>query len=100
MIQVYDRNTKSYEEELIAGKKYIEWTYESPIGKGITELIAKRKIFSKLYGKYCDTKLSSKKIPSFVEDFNIDMNLSSKKYRDFTSFNDFFTRELIPEQDL
>ena len=42
MIQVYNRTTKSYEEELVAGKKYIEWTYESPIGKNITELIAKK----------------------------------------------------------
>ena len=97
MIQIYNRNTKSYETELVAGKKYIDWTYESPIGKGITELIAKRKIFSKLYGKYCDTKLSSKKIPAFVDEFNIDMNLAKKDIKDFTSFNDFFTRELISE---
>ena len=97
MIQIYNRNTKSYETELVAGKKYIEWTYESPIGKGITELIAKRKIFSKLYGKYCDTKLSSKKIPAFVDEFNIDMNLAKKDIKNFTSFNDFFTRELISE---
>ena len=97
MIQIYNRNTKSYETELVAGKKYIDWTYESPIGKGITELIAKRKIFSKLYGKYCDTKLSSKKIPAFVDEFNIDMDLAKKDIKDFTSFNDFFTRELISE---
>ena len=49
MIQVYNRTTKAYEEELIAGKKYIEWTYESPLGKNITELIAKKKLFSKIY---------------------------------------------------
>lgn len=97
MIQIYNRNTKSYETELVAGGKYIQWTYESPIGKGITELIAKRKFFSKIYGKYCDTKLSSKKINSFVNDFNIDMTLSKKNINDFTSFNDFFTRELTSD---
>lgn len=97
MIQVYDRKTKSYEEELIAGKKYIEWTYESPIGRNITELIAKRKIFSKLYGMYCDTKFSSKKIKLFVDDFNIDMSMSKKKIDEFKSFNDFFARKLNDE---
>lgn len=97
MIQIYDRNSKSYEEELIAGKKYIEWTYESPVGKNITELIAKRKVFSKLYGLYCDTKHSAKKISSFVEDFDIDMNLAQKKIGEFKSFNDFFVRKLVPE---
>ncbi|MBE6062486.1 MAG: phosphatidylserine decarboxylase [Clostridium butyricum] len=95
MIKVYNRNTKSYETELVAGEKYIEWTYESPIGKGVTELIAKRKIFSKLYGKYCDIKLSSKKIPKFVDEFNIDMKQAKKDIKDFTCFNDFFTRELV-----
>ncbi len=97
MIQVYNRTTKSYEEELIAGKKYIEWTYESPIGKNFTELIVKKKFFSKIYGLYCDTKLSSKKIPSFIENFNIDMNISKKNLSEFNSFNDFFTRELYSD---
>ena len=97
MIQVYNRKTKSYEEELVAGKKYIEWTYESPIGKNVTELIAKRKIFSKLYGMYCDTKFSSKKIKSFVDDFNIDMKLAEKNITEFKSFNDFFVRKLTNE---
>lgn len=96
MIQVYNRTTKSYEEELVAGKKYIEWTYESPIGKNITELIAKKKLFSKIYGMYCDTKLSASKIPSFINEFNIDMDISQKSINEFTSFNDFFTRKLTP----
>jgi phosphatidylserine decarboxylase len=97
MIQVYNRTTKSYEEELIAGKKYIEWTYESPVGKNITELIAKKKLFSKVYGIFCDTKFSTNKISAFVENFNVDMSMSKKKIDEFTSFNDFFTRELTPE---
>jgi len=97
MIQVYNRTTKTYEEELIAGKRYIEWTYESPIGKSITELIAKKKLFSKLYGMYCDTKLSSNKIQSFIENFNIDMTMAKKNVNEFASFNDFFIRELTSE---
>jgi phosphatidylserine decarboxylase len=97
MIQVYNRTTKSYEEELVAGKKYIEWTYESPIGKNITELIAKKKLFSKFYGMFCDSKFSAKKIPSFIESFNIDMTIAKKKPNEFYSFNDFFIRELTPE---
>ncbi|OOM71436.1 phosphatidylserine decarboxylase proenzyme [Clostridium puniceum] len=97
MIQVYNRTTNAYEEELVAGKKYIEWTYESPIGKNITELIAKKKLFSKIYGIFCDTKLSANKILPFIESFNIDMTLAKKKIHEFSSFNDFFIRELIPE---
>lgn len=94
MIKVYDRTTKSYEEELIAGKGYLEWIYGSPTGKNFTELIIKKKLFSKTYGMFCDTKLSANKIQSFVKKFNIDMTITKKRINEFTSFNDFFTREL------
>ena len=94
MIQIYNRKTKSYEEEQVVGKKYIEWTYESLIGKNLTEIFLKKKLFSKLYGLYCDTKLSSNKINAFIKDYNIDINLSLKKANEFNSFNEFFARKL------
>ncbi|MBE6072609.1 MAG: phosphatidylserine decarboxylase [Clostridium butyricum] len=94
MIQIYNRQTKSYEEEQVVGKKYIEWTYESLVGKKLTEIILKKKLFSKLYGLFCDTKFSSSKINSFINDYNIDINLSLKKANEFSSFNDFFARKL------
>ncbi len=95
MIKIYNRHSKSYEEENIAGKKYIEWTYESPIGKKLTELLVKRKLFSKLYGAYCDTKISAKKISAFIQDYNINIDESVKSLKEFNSFNDFFTRKLL-----
>lgn len=94
MIKVYNRQNKIYEEEKVAGDTYLKWCYESPIGKSFTELFIKKKIFSKIYGKYCDTKFSTKKINSFIQDFDIDMNIAKKNSSDFTSFNDFFIREL------
>ncbi|MBW6411040.1 phosphatidylserine decarboxylase [Clostridium weizhouense] len=96
MIKVYNRITKDYEEEKVAGKKFIEWTYESPLGKNFAELIAKRKLFSKIYGKFCDTKFSAKNISNFIENFNIDMSIAEKNISDFKSFNDFFVRNLVP----
>lgn len=97
MIKFYDRKSKKYEEEKVAGAKYVNWCYESPVGRGLTELLVKRKLVSKVYGKYCDTKFSKSKIDSFINDFNIDMNISVKKTDDFTSFNDFFIRNLTPD---
>ena len=94
MIKVYNRKNKDYEVEKVAGDKYLKWCYESPIGKSITELLVKRKLISKLYGNYCNTKFSKDKIPAFIEDFNIDLNIANKKLEEFTSFNDFFTRTL------
>lgn len=84
----------TYEEELIAGKKYLEWMYGSPLGKNITELIIKKKLFYKIYGMYCDTKGSANKIPEFVQKYKIDMTIAQKKVNEFNSFNDSFTRKL------
>lgn len=94
MIHVYNRKTKSYEVEKVAGENYIKLSYGSPLGKSFTELLIKKKLFSKFYGSYCDTSLSKKKISKFIKDFNIDMNISSKSIDDFKNFNDFFTRSL------
>lgn len=97
MIQVYNRKTNKYDTEDVAGEKYIKWAYESPIGKGLVELFIKRKLFSKLYGNYCDSKFSIKKIPSFIKGFNIDMDICTTDPSDFKNFNDFFVRKLTPE---
>ena len=97
MIKIYNRLTKEYETENVAGEGYIKWTYESPLGKGLLELFIKRKLFSKIYGAYCDTKLSRKKISKFINDFNIDMNSCICKTSDFNNFNEFFIRKLTSD---
>lgn len=94
MIKVYNRNSNTYDIENVAGDKYIKWCYESPSGKKLTELFIKKKLFSKLYGQYCDTNLSRRKISSFIKDFDIDMSLCKYDASSFNNFNDFFIREL------
>ena len=97
MIKIYNRKTNKYEIENVAGANYIKWTYESPIGKNFLELIIKKKLFSKFYGFYCNTRLSRKKISSFIDEFNINMTESITTADDFTSFNDFFARKLTKD---
>ena len=94
MIRVYNRKNNTYEIENVAGEKYINWSYSSPLGKGFLELLIKKKFFSKIYGSYSDTSLSKKKIVPFIKDFNIDMNICNENISDFNSFNDFFIRTL------
>lgn len=94
MIRIYNRKTNSYDIENVAGENYIKWSYSSPIGKGLLELLFKKKLCSKFYGSYMDTPLSRKKIKPFVKNFNIDMSIADKNIDDFKSFNDFFIRTL------
>lgn len=97
MIKFYNRKTKKYEIEKVAGSTYVKWTYTSSVGMRLLELIVKKKLFSKLYGFFCDTKMSKKKISSFITDFGIDISICEKKLDEFESFNDFFTRKFTSE---
>jgi phosphatidylserine decarboxylase len=96
MIKYYNRKTKDYEIEKVAGEKYLNWTYSSPIGMTLLEALIKKKLFSSLYGWYLDRGFSRKKIESFINEFNLDMSVAEKQQQHFTSFNDFFYRKLKP----
>lgn len=97
MIKFYNRKTKEYEIEKVAGDKYLKWVYTSPVGKSLTELFIKKKLFSNLYGRYCDSKYSAKKIDAFIKDFDIDMSLCEDPSIKFSNFNEFFIRKLSKE---
>lgn len=94
MIKYYNRKENKYEIERVAGEKYLNWSYSSPVGIGLLELLLKKKLFSKLYGYYCDTKISSRKIKGFIETLHIDMSIYDKTYDQYSSFNEFFIRTL------
>ncbi|MFL0269207.1 phosphatidylserine decarboxylase [Candidatus Clostridium radicumherbarum] len=97
MIKYYNRKNKSYEIEKVAGDKYLNWIYSSPIGMKLLEMIVKKKLFSGIYGFYVDRKSSRKKIGSFIKEFNLDSTSFEKAAEDFSSFNDFFYRKLKKE---
>ncbi|WP_027626469.1 phosphatidylserine decarboxylase [Clostridium lundense] len=94
MIKIYNRSTRKYDIEKVSGEKYLNWTYSSPLGMTLLDMMIKKKFFSSLYGKYCDSKVSSKKIKNFVDEFNINMDEYSTPINKFHSFNDFFTRTI------
>jgi len=94
MIKYFNRKIKTYEIENVAGGKYLEWTYSSPIGLNILELLIKKKIFSKLYGVFCDSRLSRRKIDNFIKEFNINEDEFKVDKSNYKCFNDFFARSL------
>lgn len=94
MIKFYNRKTKQYEIEKVAGEKYLNWTYSSPIGMTLLEAFIKKKLFSKVYGWYCDTKFSRKKIPHFINGFHLDVSTFKDSVDSYKCFNDFFARKL------
>ena len=98
MIKVYNRKTKEYEIEQVAGDKYLKWTYTNPVGKSVMKLFIRKKLFSSFYGRYSSSRLSARKIPGFIKKFNINMDPYETPDKKYQSFNDFFIRKLAEEK--
>lgn len=91
-IQYYDRQSGLLKTEKVAGEKWLVWLYHNPVGEATLWALAKRKMVSALYGNQMDRPSSVKKIQPFIEEFDVDMSTARKQ--EFSSFNDFFTRKL------
>ena len=87
---IYNRQSKFNYEDLQYGGKYLNFLYNSFLGRIFLKLII-NPIFSKIYGKYNNTSMSKKKIDTFIKKYNIDINEYEKK--EYSSFNDFFIRK-------
>ncbi|MGL5426855.1 MAG: archaetidylserine decarboxylase, partial [Cetobacterium sp.] len=64
------------------------------LGKLPLNLVVRKKFLTDFYGKKMSEASSKEKIKPFVQENCINMEESKKSVEDFTSFNDFFIREL------
>jgi len=94
-IYYIDRKTGEKKEEIVAGGRFLRWVYETPTGYFFLEAFFKKKIFSYLYGKQQDFKISKYKIKRFVRNLKVDMSEAQiNNIKHYKTFNDFFTRKL------
>lgn len=96
-IKFIDRKSGKTQLETPPGEGFLKLLYNNPFGKIALLPLVKRKFLSEWYGRKMSKPSSVKKIPSFISDLNIDISEAKKKVKDFTSFNDFFYRELKSE---
>jgi len=95
MVKVYDRAKKEYYEEIQYGEKALNFLYNNLFGRLLLK-IAVSKNFSRLEQRRMEKPSSVKKIKPFIEKYGINTDDFEKK--DYTSFNDFFTRRLAEQK--
>ncbi len=93
-IKYIERKTGEIKIEKVPGEKYLKFLYYNPLGELPLNLVVKKKFLTEFYGKKMDKPESTKKIPSFIEEADINISEAKKNIEEFTSFNDFFYREL------
>ena len=93
-IEYIERKTGEIKVEKVPGEKYLKFLYYNPLGELPLNLVIKKKFLTEYYGKKMDKPESVKKIPSFIEQADINIAEAKKRVEEFKSFNDFFYREL------
>ncbi|WP_068471435.1 archaetidylserine decarboxylase [Candidatus Protochlamydia phocaeensis] len=78
---------------LLYGDKW----YNRLLGCALLPLVAKRSLFSSLYGFLQKRPFSAKKINPFIKTFEVDASEFLEPVSQFRSFNDFFIRRLQPK---
>ena len=94
-IKYIERETGEVKIENVYGEQWLNWLYHNPVGEATLWAIAKRKIVSSVYGDMMEKPSSSDKILPFIKEYKVDLSIAQKQK--FTSFNDFFIRQLKPE---
>lgn len=74
--------------------KALDFIYHTTFGRILLKILTSP-IISKIVGKFMDSPLSIPMIKSFIRKSEI--NFSEYRTKKYTSFNDFFTRQIRPE---
>ncbi|MBQ4068592.1 MAG: phosphatidylserine decarboxylase [Lachnospiraceae bacterium] len=90
-MQIYNRKNKTHEPISQYGGNLLDILYNHFLGRVLLKLVI-HPVFSRINGWYNSSSMSVKKIKPFVDDYGI--CLSDYEKREYTSFNDFFTRKI------
>ena len=96
-IVYYDRYHKESCLEKVYGDKFLRWTYGTLGGQLALATMVKRAWFSHWYGWRMDQQNSAQKIDPFIEEYDLDPAEFLRTTSEFSTFNEFFFRQLKPE---
>ncbi|HSQ84321.1 MAG TPA: archaetidylserine decarboxylase [Desulfobacterales bacterium] len=93
-IKYFDRNKGMLETERVYADRFLYWLYNSRTGELSNTLLFKQKYFSLIYGWIHKQRFSKRKVAHFIQKMNVNKDELICSIQDFTSFNDFFKREI------
>lgn len=91
MVEIYNRETKEYEEEIQYGSSFLSFLYRNVLGRILLKLVT-NPIISKISGIYNDSRISKLKIKKFIHKNNI--NMDEFEPQNYKTFNEFFDRKI------
>ncbi len=95
-IKFYNRYTRRIEDEKVFGEGWLRFAYDNPAGRFFVWAVARRAMFSRLYGVKMNNPVSALRILPFIAKYEIDSDEFAKSPFDYKTFNEFFFRALKP----
>jgi phosphatidylserine decarboxylase len=100
-IKYLDRISERIETEQVYGGQFLRLLYGNSllsriVGPALSCLVSRLPMLSRLYGYLQSRPSSAKKVLPFIKKYQVDTSEFAEKAESFGSFNDFFTRKLLP----
>lgn len=97
-----DRTTGEKEQEKVYGAAALKLAYGDDLlsklfGTPLLHIASRWALFSQLYGAWQKSPLSKRKVLPFIEKYGVDTSEFLIPPEQFSSFNDFFIRQLKPD---
>ncbi|MDX2033228.1 MAG: phosphatidylserine decarboxylase [Blastocatellia bacterium] len=96
-ILLYNRRTRSIEEETLYERRVMEFLYGSSMGFALTELLFRHRWATEFVARRMHRPGSRAKIAAFIREHGIDPAELERPVESFQTFNEFFIRKLKPE---
>ncbi|HSH09956.1 MAG TPA: phosphatidylserine decarboxylase, partial [Oceanipulchritudo sp.] len=93
-ITYYDRYQKALKQEAVYGEGPLRFAYETLPGRALSWLFFSQPFLSRFFGWYMRRPQSVDRVRPFVEKYGLDPGEFALPLDQFSSFNDFFRREL------
>ncbi|MBI4527121.1 MAG: phosphatidylserine decarboxylase [Deltaproteobacteria bacterium] len=93
-IRYYDRKSGNMMKEPIYAAKFLCWSYNTRAGRLFTDFFFRHKFVSQFYGRLHQQSWSKRRIKAFADATGVNLKDCLRPLDSFTSFNDFFTREI------
>jgi phosphatidylserine decarboxylase len=92
-MEYYDRQKMKLMSEDIYGQGFLWFLYATRAGRFLNAAVFTRHPFNRVFGLYWDSRLSSRRIRSFVAKYGISMDEYAVPSNGFSNFNLFFSRK-------
>lgn len=95
-VRFFNRYTGRIETEKVFGERWLRFAYDNPAGRFFVWAMARRAMFSRLYGTKMNNPVSALRILPFIYKYDINSDEFAKSPFDYKTFNEFFFRALKP----